>query len=104
MKKEMYLPFKEEGDGMNNDEIGEALVGVIHPDNQRINMDLGSGSLGPNFYHYGDNGNYAQWLREYPESEFDVMTHQVGLGNEILSASLGECSLFEPCEVLTEEE
>ena len=69
-------------------------------------LDSGSEGLGPNFYHYEDNWEYAQWLREYPESEFDVIvtSHQLGLGNEILGASLEEYSLLEPWEVLTEEE
>ena len=32
-------------------------------------IELGSEGLGPSFYHYGDNGDYAQWLRDYPESK-----------------------------------
>jgi len=106
MKKEMYLPLEKEIDDLNENEIGKALVGVVHPEGQRVVIDSGSGSLGPNFYNYGDNGDYSQWLREYPESEVDVMVtfHQVGLGSEFPSVSLGEGSLLEPCEVLTEEE
>lgn len=36
-------------------------------------MDSGSGSFGPSFYHWEDNGEYAQWLGDYLESEYDVM-------------------------------
>ena len=73
MKKGLCLPSEEECDDKAKDKIGEALVGVVHPESRNTIMDSGSGGLGPRFYHYEDNGKYAQWLEEYPESEFDIL-------------------------------
>jgi hypothetical protein len=43
MKKDMYLSFNEESDEINNDEIGETLVGVVHPESQKISIGFGFG-------------------------------------------------------------
>jgi hypothetical protein len=69
-------------------------------------MDSGSGSLGPSFYHWGDNGEYAQWLKDYPESEYHVMvtSYHPCLNDKRLSSRSEKYSLLKPCEVLTEEE
>jgi hypothetical protein len=106
MKKELCLPSEEEGNDREKDENGEALVRVVHPGGQRPIIDSGSGSLGPSFHHWGDNGEYVQWLRYCPESEYDVMvtSHHPCLSDERLSSRRGEYSLLEPCKVFTEEE
>ena len=77
-----------------------------HSDGHGKIIDSGSGFLGTSFYNRGDNGDYAQWLRKYPDSKFDVMvtSHHVCLSNDILRSRSEEYSLLEPCEVLTEEE
>ena len=58
------------------------------------------------FYDHGDDGEYVQWLKEYPESEYDIMTisHHLCLTDDILNGRSEEYSLLEPCEVLTKEE
>jgi hypothetical protein len=106
MKKEFYLPSEEEGNDKEKAEIGETLVRVVHPEGQKTIIDSDSGGLGPNFYHYRNDGEYVQWLREYPESELDVMvtSHHTCLSDKILSSMSEKYSLLEPCEVLTEDE
>ena len=70
-----------------------------HSDGHGKIIDSGSGFLGPSFYHRGYDGDYAQWLREYAESEFDVMvtSHHVCLSDDIIRSKSGEYSLLEPC-------
>ena len=64
------------------------------------------GRLGPGFYHWSDNGNYAQWLKDYPDSVCDVMvtSHHEYLRDDVDSSKMEEYASLEPCEVLTEEE
>ena len=106
VRKEIASSSEDEGDDKDDDKNKEALVGVVHSGGHGRIMDSESGGLDPSFYHYGDNGEYAQWLRDYPESEFDVMvtSHHAGLSDDILSSRSEEYSLLEPCDVLTEEE
>ena len=82
------------------------MVRVVHPGGHGRIIDTGSGGLGHNFYNCGDDGEYVQWLTDYLESEFDVMTtfHYVCLRDDILNSMNKKYSLLEPCEVLTEEE
>ena len=98
--------MEEESDDNEVDKNGEALVGVVHLGGQRTITDLISSSLGPNFYHWRDNGRYAQWLRDYPKSEYDVLmkSHHACLSNERLSLRKEIYFLLEPGEVLTKEE
>ena len=74
VRKEIASSSEDESNDKNDDENDEALVGVVHSGGHGRILDSGLCSLGPSFYHYGDDGEYAQWLREYPKSEFDVMT------------------------------
>ena len=106
VKKEITSSSEDEGDDKNDDKNGETLVGVVHSSGHGTIIDSGSGGLGPSFYHYGDDGEYAQWLTDYSESEFDVMVmfHHACLSDERLSSRNGEYFLLEPCEMLTEEE
>ena len=78
----------------------------MHLGGHRRPIYQGSGSLGPKFYDHGDDGEYVQWLREYPESEYDIMTisRYSCLTDDILNARSQEYSLLEHCKVLTEEE
>ena len=65
-----------------------------------------SGFLGPSFYNQDVDGDFAHWLRQYPESISDVMimSHSCILQDD-MSSSHGEDYLsLEPWEVLTEEE
>ena len=95
IRKKIASSLEDEGDGKDD----EALVGVVHSCGHWRIIDLESGFLGPSFYHYWDNGDYVQWLREYPKS-----SHHAYLSDEILNSRSEEYSLWEPCEVLTEEE
>ena len=106
MRKDISSSSDDEVDDKEDKDNEEALVGVAHLDGHRKIIDSGSGSLGPSCYHYGDNGEYAQWLRNYPESEFDVMmtSYHAYLNDEVISSRGEDYSLLEPCEVLTEEE
>ena len=107
MRKEIVSSSEDEGDhDKEDDKDGEALVRVVHSGGHGKIIDSGLGGLGLNFYDYGDNGEYAQWLRDYPELEFDVMvtSHHACLSDKILSSKGEEYSLLEPCEVFTEEE
>ena len=106
MRKEIASFSEDEGDDKEDDKIDEALVVVVHSGGHGRIIDSGSDGLGPCFYHYGNNGECAQCLREYPESEFDVMVtfHHACLSEDILSLNSEEYYLLEPCEVLTEEE
>ena len=59
MKKELYLPSEKEVESKVKDDISKALVGVVHPESQGTIVNSSSGGLGPRFYYYGDNGEYA---------------------------------------------
>ena len=69
-------------DGKNN----EALIKVLHSGGHGGFINLGSGFLVSSFYHYMDNGDYAQWVRKYHECKFDVMvtSHHACLSDDIL--------------------
>ena len=106
VRKEITSCLKDEGDDKNDDKNDKALVRMVHSaDHGRI-IDSGFGFLGPSFYHYGDNENYAQWLGKYLESEFDVKVtfHHACLNDEILSLMSEEYFLLKLCEVFTGEE
>jgi hypothetical protein len=106
VRKKITSSSEEEDDDKEGDKTSEALEKIVHSGGQRTIMDSRSGSLGPSFYHWDDNGEYTQWLREYLESEYDMMvtSHHACLSDEILSLKREEYSLLEPCEVLTENE
>ena len=95
IREEIVSSSEDERDAKEDGKNDEALVGVVH-----------SGSLGPSFYNYGDDGEYAQWLRDYQESEFDIMTtsHHACLRDDIFDSRSEKYSLLKSCEVLTEEE
>ena len=59
------------------------MVGAVHPVIHEVQPGVGLVSLGPILYHWGDDGKYATWLKEYSESVCDVMmiSHQEGLMN-----------------------
>ena len=105
VRKKIASSLEDASDDKKDDENDEALVGVVHSGGHGKILDSGSGGLGPSFYHYGDDGEYAQWLREYPESEFDMMatSYHACLSDDILKARSEEYSLLEPCEVFIEE-
>ena len=65
-------------------------------------MELELHDLGPNLYHWSDNGEYGRWLKEHPDSSSDVMTISC-VGKEEWERN-EEKSQLEPCEILTEEE
>ena len=43
-------------------------MGVVHSGGQRTTLDSRSSTLGHSFHHEGDNGEFAQWLRDYHET------------------------------------
>ena len=81
-------------------------MGVVRPGNRNTIVDLGSGGLGLRFYHYRDNGEYAQWLKKYPGLEFDILAtfHHPCFNDERLSSSSEHYSLLDPCEIPIKEE
>ena len=64
-----------------------------------------SGFLGPSFYNQEDDGDFAYWLKQYPESISDVMmmSHSHILQDDSSSSPKGNYLSLEPCEILTEE-
>ena len=91
-------PYAEEGEEDENEKNLEGiLVGTVRRDSGVDSRESTSGSLGPSFYDREDNGEYAQWLREYPESICDVLmisqhiTHEHDMG----SPREMNCSLLE---------
>ena len=105
IRQEIGSSSEDEDDVKEDGKNDDALVGVVHSDGHRRIIATRSGDLGSSFYNYGDDGEYVQWLRDYPELEFDVMTtsHHACLRDDILSARSEEYSLLELCDVLTEE-
>ena len=106
MREEITSSLDEEEEDKEEEKKSETSVGVVHSGGQRATIDVGLGSLGPSFYHWSDNGEYAQWLREYPDYVYDVMvtSHYKYLRDDMDGSRKEEYSLLEPCEVLTEEE
>ena len=105
--REDIIPSSEEGEeDVNEDPNQKTLVGAIHPVIQEAQPSAGSVSLGPSLYHWGDNGEYATWFKEYPESLCDVImiSHVEGLMDGRGSSREESYALLEPCEILTEEE
>ena len=105
IRQEIALSSEDEGEAKKDGKNDEALIGVFHSGGHGRIIDTKSGGLGPSFYNYGDDEEYAQWLRNYPESEFHVMTmsHHTYLKDDIFSVRSEEYSLLKPCEVFTEE-
>ena len=60
VRKKITLSSEEEENDKEEDNDGEILVGVFHSGGQITTIDSGSCSLGPNFYHWSNNGEYAQ--------------------------------------------
>ena len=106
IRQEIVSSLENEGDAKEDGNNDDALVGVYHSGGRGMIIDTGSGGLGPSFYNYGDDGKYAQWLKDYPESKFNVMmtSYHACLRDDILNSRNEEYSLLEPCEVLTKEE
>lgn len=105
MKKEI-TSSSDEGESNEGEKNGETLVGVVHSGGQETTIDSRSSSLGLDFYHEGDNGEFAGWLKDYHEWVYDVMvtSNYKWLSDEMDISRSEEYSLLEPCELLTEEE
>jgi len=61
-----------------SEDDGEDAKGrlVVHAQPNKVNkplMGLGLHGLGPNLYHWSDDGEYGRWLKEHPDSSSDVM-------------------------------
>ena len=78
VREEIDSTSKDEEEDKKEEKYDDALVGVVQVDRDRVRNESSSGFLGPNFYHWNDDGEFAQWLREYPESVYDIMmtSHQ----------------------------
>jgi hypothetical protein len=59
------------------------------------------GSLGPSLYHSSDDGEYARWLQEHPESACDAMV--ISYVDRRKQVKMEESPVLEPCEILYEE-
>ena len=106
VRKEIITSSNEEDEDEEEEKKSETLVGVIQSCNQGATIDIELGHLGPSFYYWSDNGEYAQWLKEYSDSVCDVMvtSHHEYLRDDMDGSKREEYSLLEPCEVFTEEE
>ena len=74
IRQEIASSSEDEDDAKDDGKNDDALVEVVHSGGHGRIIDTGSGDLGPSFYNYGDDWEYVQWLKDYPESEFNVMT------------------------------
>ena len=104
--QEIASSSKDLGDNKEDVKNDKELVGLVHSGGHRKVIASASEFLGLNFYHCEDDGNYAQWLKEYSESDFDVMvmSHHACLGDDIFRSKSKKYSLLEPREVLTKDE
>ena len=71
--------FEQYEDGDTKEEEGEdakwRLVGHAQFGKKSTPLtELELHDLGPNLYHWSDNGEYGRWLKEHPDSSSDVMT------------------------------
>ena len=99
--------IREEVDKYKDDEkFDDTLVGVVQLNSEKSKIDSGSGFLGPSFYHQGDDGEFAHWLRQYSEFICDVMMtfhHQI-LRDDMSNSRREDYVSLESCDVHTEEE
>ena len=73
VRKEIISSLDEGEEENEGEQKQETLVGAIHPVVQEAPPSIELVSLGPNLYHWSDDGEYAKWLKEYPDSVWDVM-------------------------------
>ena len=66
MRKEIATSLDEEKEDNEEDGKSEKLVGLVQLGGQDTETFTIVGHLGPSFYHWSDNGEYAQWLKDYP--------------------------------------
>ena len=59
VRKEIASFSEDESDDREEDKNDETLVGVVHSGGHGKIINSGSDGLGPSFYNYGDNGEYA---------------------------------------------
>ena len=106
VRKEIDTSSDEEKENKEEDRKSKTVVGVVQSDSQDTKIYTRLGHLGPNFYHWSDNGEYARWLKDYPESVRDVMTtsHHECLRADRDRSNTEDYAFLESCEVLTEEE
>jgi hypothetical protein len=99
--KDPYVGDETSEDEREEDK--ERLVGHAQPSKEDTPlMGIELHSLGPNLYHWVDDGEYGKWLKEHPDSSSDVMaTSYVSKVEWERSEARAQ---LEPCEVLTEEE
>ena len=98
VRQELDHSSGEEDGDQDEKNPEEILVGTMKKENDRTNMQPVSRSWGPSFYNSEDHGEYVRWLREYPESNCDVLmisqhlatTRQLGLKREENHSSLKE--------------
>lgn len=106
VRKKIATSSDEEKKDNEEDRKNETLVRVVQSGGQDTKIDTRLGHRGPSFYHWSDNGEYAQCLKDYLESVCDVMmiSHHEYLKDNKDRSNMKEYALLEPCEVLTEEE
>lgn len=63
IRLEIASYLEDEGDNKEEAKNDEQLVGVVHSGGHGKVIDSKSGFLSLSFYHCGDDGDYAQWLR-----------------------------------------
>ena len=74
IRQEIVSFSEDEDDAKEDNKKKNTLIGRVHSGGHGRPIYQGSGSLGSKFYNHGDDGEYVQWLREYLESEYDIMT------------------------------
>ncbi|PTQ27291.1 hypothetical protein MARPO_0207s0002 [Marchantia polymorpha] len=75
----------------NEAKCDDTLVGVVQSNERKNRLDVGSGSLDPSFYSRSDDGEFAQWLRDYPESGCDAMMishHKISKKEDVTEVGL----------------
>ena len=98
VRQELDHSSGEEDGDQDKKDPKEVLVGTMKRENDKTNMQPVSRSWGPSFYNNEDHVEYVRWLREYPESNCDVLmisqhlttTRQHGLKRENDHSSLGK--------------
>ena len=90
VRQEIVSSSEDEDDTKEDKKKEDTLIGRVHSGGRGRPIYHGLGSLGPKFYDHGDDGEYVQWLKEYPESEYNIMTmsHNSCLSDDIVRKNI----------------
>ena len=99
IKEEVDQSLEGEEEYKNEDKFDHNLVEVVQLNSEKSRIGSGSAFLGPTFYNHEDDGEFAHWLRQYPEFIYDVMmtTHREILRDVMPSSKREDYLFLEPC-------